>query len=205
MKAGAGTRSRRSASERYPDRRGRGPIPCTDIRRFIDSGSACIGVASVFVRVTQFFAAIVICLLAGLIGSIFTAPAVPTWYATLTKPALTPPAWLFGPVWTVLFILMGIALYLVWRKGWEQKDVQVATAIFAVQLALNVLWSYFFFGLQVPFLALIEIVLLWVAVCITIGAFYRVSIPATALLLPYLLWVTFAAYLTYGIYTLNPL
>jgi len=100
---------------------------------------------------------------------------------------------------------MGIALYLVWRKGWAQKDVQVATAIFAVQLALNVLWSYFFFGLQVPFLALIEIVLLWVAVCITIGAFYRVSIPATALLLPYLLWVTFAAYLTYGIYTLNPL
>ncbi|NLZ31086.1 MAG: tryptophan-rich sensory protein [Methanomicrobiales archaeon] len=161
--------------------------------------------ASASVRVTQFLAAIVVCLLAGLIGSIFTAPAVPTWYATLTKPALTPPAWLFGPVWTVLFILMGIALYLVWRKGWEQKDVQVATAIFAVQLALNVLWSYFFFGLQVPFLALIEIVLLWVAVCITIGAFYRVSIPATALLLPYLLWVTFAAYLTYGIYTLNPL
>jgi len=113
-------------------------------------------VASASVRVTQFFAAIVVCLLAGLIGSIFTAPAVPTWYATLTKPALTPPAWLFGPVWTVLFILMGIALYLVWRKGWEQKGVQVATAIFAVQLVLNVLWSYFFFGLQVPFLALIE-------------------------------------------------
>ncbi len=160
--------------------------------------------ASIYIRVTQFFAAIAVCLLAGLIGSVFTTPAIPTWYAALVKPALNPPAWVFGPVWTVLYILMGIALYLVWSKGWEQKNVQVATAIFAVQLALNVLWSYFFFGLQAPFFALIEIVLLWIAILMTIGAFHRVSVPAAVLLVPYFLWVSFAAYLNYGIYALNP-
>lgn len=160
--------------------------------------------ASVFVRVIQFFVAIAVCLLAGLIGSIFTTPAIPTWYAALAKPALTPPAWAFGPVWTVLFILMGIALYIVWSKGWGQKKVQVAMVIFAVQLVLNVLWSYLFFGLQAPFFALLEIGLLWVAILMTIGAFYRVSIPAAALLVPYLLWVSLAAYLNYGIYALNP-
>jgi tryptophan-rich sensory protein len=161
-------------------------------------------VASLYIRVTQFFASIAICLLAAVIGSAFTMPAIPTWYATLLKPALNPPAWVFGPVWTVLYILMGIALYLVWSRGWSQKNVQVAMVIFAVQLVLNVLWSYLFFGLQSPFFALIEIVLLWVAIVMTIGAFYRVSVPAALLLLPYLLWVTFATYLTYGIYILNP-
>jgi len=161
-------------------------------------------VASIYIRVIQFFVAIAACLLAGLIGSIFTTPAIPTWYAALAKPALTPPAWVFAPVWTVLFILMGIALYIVWSKGWGQKKVQVAMVIFAVQLALNVLWSYLFFGLQAPFFALLEIGLLWVAILMTICAFYRVSIPAAALLVPYLLWVTFAAYLNYGIYALNP-
>jgi len=208
-----GVRSGKSASERRS--RGKRPRPVgssswqgltfrTASRRFKGSYSIHTVVASAFIRVTQFFAAIAVCLLAGLVGSIFTAPAVPTWYTALAKPALTPPAWLFGPVWTVLFILMGIALYLVWSKGWDQKNVQVAMTIFAVQLVLNILWSYLFFGLQAPFFALIEIILLWVAILMTIGAFYRVSIPAAALLVPYLLWVTFAAYLTYGIYALNP-
>ncbi len=157
-----------------------------------------------YVRVIQFLAAIGVCLLAGLVGSAFTAPAIPTWYAALAKPALNPPAWVFGPVWTVLYILMGIALYLVWSRGWTHKNVKVATVIFAVQLVLNILWSYLFFGLQSPFFALIEIVLLWVAILMTTVAFYRVSVPAAVLLLPYLLWVSFAAYLNYGIYTLNP-
>ncbi|WOX55798.1 MULTISPECIES: TspO/MBR family protein [unclassified Methanoculleus] len=160
--------------------------------------------ASTYIRVIQFLAAIAVCLLAGLIGSVFTTPAVPTWYAALAKPDLTPPAWIFGPTWTVLYILMGVALYFVWSKGWGQKNVQVAMTIFAVQLALNVLWSYFFFGLQSPFFALLGIVLLWVAILMTIGAFYRVSVPAAVLLVPYLLWVSFAAYLNYGIYVLNP-
>lgn len=157
-----------------------------------------------YVRVAQFFTAIAVCLLAAFIGSIFTMPAIPTWYAGLVKPALSPPAWVFGPVWTVLYILMGIALYLVWSRGWEHKNVQVATAIFAVQLVLNVLWSYLFFGMQAPYFALIEIVLLWIAIVMTAAAFYRVSVPAAVLLVPYILWVSFAAYLNYGIYILNP-
>lgn len=160
--------------------------------------------ASVYVRAVQFLTSIGVCLLAGLIGSIFTMPAIPGWYAALVKPALIPPSWVFGPVWTVLYILMGIALYLVWIKGWEQKKVKVAMTIFGVQLILNILWSFLFFGLQSPFFALIEVVLLWVAILMTIGAFYRVSVPASVLLVPYLLWVTFAAYLTYGVYILNP-
>ncbi|HOI58826.1 MULTISPECIES: TspO/MBR family protein [unclassified Methanoculleus] len=160
--------------------------------------------ASVYARAIQFLAAVGVCLLAAAVGSLFTMPAIPTWYAGLVKPALNPPAWVFGPVWTVLYILMGVALYLVWIRGWDRKDVKVAMAIFGVQLVLNVLWSYLFFGLQAPFFALIEIVLLWLAILMTIGAFYRVSVPAAVLLVPYLLWVTFATYLTYGVYVLNP-
>lgn len=174
------------------------------IKRFKRQDCYFTVVAPAYVRVIQFFAAIGICLAAGLIGSVFTTPAIPVWYAGLIKPALTPPAWVFGPVWMVLYILMGIALYLVWSRGWEQKNAKVAMAIFAVQLILNVLWSFLFFGLQSPFFALIEIVLLWIAILMTIGAFYRVSVPAAVLLVPYLLWVTFAAYLTYGVYILNP-
>jgi tryptophan-rich sensory protein len=176
----------------------------TDIKRFKGQDLLLSVVASAYIRVIQFSVSIAVCLLAGLIGSVFTTPAIPTWYAALVKPALNPPAWVFGPVWTMLFILMGIALYIVWSKGWGQKNVQVAMAIFAVQLALNVLWSYLFFGLQAPFFALLEIVLLWVAILMTIGASYRVSVPAAALLVPYFIWVSFAAYLTYGIYALNP-
>ena len=157
-----------------------------------------------YVRVIQFVAAVGVCLVAAAVGSLFTTPAIPTWYATLIKPALNPPSWVFGPVWTVLYILMGIALYLVWIKGWNNKNVRVAMAIFSVQLILNVLWSYLFFELQSPFLALIEIVLLWIAILMTILAFYRVSVPAAVLLIPYILWVTFASYLNYGIYILNP-
>ncbi|HQD25545.1 MULTISPECIES: TspO/MBR family protein [Methanoculleus] len=160
--------------------------------------------APAYIRFVQLLVAIGVCLIAALIGSLFTTPAVPTWYAGLAKPDLNPPAWVFGPVWTVLYILMGIALYLVWSKGWSKKGVKVAMAIFAVQLVLNVLWSYLFFGLQAPLFALIEIVLLWVAILMTVAAFYRVSVPAAVLLIPYLIWVTFATYLTYGVYILNP-
>ena len=97
--------------------------------------------------------AIVACELAGIVGSIFTASAIPTWYATLAKPALNPPAWVFGPVWTTLYALMGVAAFLVWRKGWERKEVKTALGIFGIQLALNVLWSIVFFGLHSPALA----------------------------------------------------
>jgi benzodiazapine receptor len=157
-----------------------------------------------YVKIAKFIAAIGVCQAAGLIGTVFTTPAIPTWYAALEKPALTPPSWVFGPVWTLLFLLMGIALYLVWIRGWEQKDVRVAMSIFGLQLVLNILWSFFFFGLQMPFAALIEIILLWIAIAITIFSFLRVSVPAAILLVPYIVWVSFAAYLNYGIYLLNP-
>lgn len=93
---------------------------------------------------------ITICLFAGFLGSFFTIPAIPTWYATLTKPSFAPPNWLFFPVWTTLFVMMGISLYLVWRRGLEGQQVKNALVIFAVQLILNVLWSAAFFGLRSP-------------------------------------------------------
>lgn len=147
--------------------------------------------------------AIVVAELAGIIGSVFTASSIPTWYATLAKPELAPPNWVFGPVWTTLFALMGIAAFLVWKKGWERKEVKVALSVFLGQLILNTLWSIIFFGLQSPASALIEIFILWLAILLTIIVFARISKPAAWLLAPYLLWVSFATYLNYAIWMLN--
>lgn len=141
--------------------------------------------------------------LAGIIGSVFTAPSVATWYQELAKPAINPPAWVFGPVWTTLFALMGIAAFLVWKKGLERKDVKIALSIFIGQLIVNTLWSIIFFGLRSPGGALIEIVFLWLAILATIIAFARISKPAAWLLVPYILWVSFAMYLNYALWTLN--
>lgn len=140
---------------------------------------------------------------AGTIGSLFTVPSIPSWYAGLSRSALTPPSWVFGPVWTTLYLLMGIAAYLVWRKGAEKKEVSTALWIFMLQLALNTLWSIIFFGLHSTLGALIEIVVLWLAIVVTIAAFARISRAAALLLLPYLCWVSFASYLTYSIWVLN--
>lgn len=140
---------------------------------------------------------------AGIIGSFFTMPAIPKWYATLSKPELAPANWLFAPVWTALYALMGIAAFLVWQKGLDRKDVKVALSIFGAQLALNALWSIIFFGLRAPGMALAEIAVLWLVIVATITAFAKVSKPAAWLLAPYLLWVSFAAYLNYAIWTLN--
>lgn len=140
---------------------------------------------------------------AGIIGSIFTAPAITGWYAGIVKPAFNPPSWVFGPVWTMLFALMGISAYLVWQRGIARRDVKVALGIFGFQLVLNTLWSIVFFGLQSVGGALIEIVFLWTAILATIVTFSRISKWAGWLLVPYILWVSFAAYLNYIIYTLN--
>lgn len=140
---------------------------------------------------------------AGAIGSVFTVSAIPNWYAGLAKPALNPPGWIFAPVWTALYALMGIAAFLVWKKGLEKKEVKAALATFSVQLFLNAMWSILFFGLHDPFFALVDIVFLWIAILWTIIAFYKISRAAAYLLLPYLLWVTFAAYLNYSIWYLN--
>lgn len=141
--------------------------------------------------------------LAGVIGSIFTMPAISSWYALLVKPAVNPPAWLFGPVWTVLYLFMGVAAFLVWRNGWQNRHVKIALAVFALQLALNTFWSIVFFGFHSPGWALIEIVFLWSAVLGTIIVFAKISKAAAWLLVPYILWVSFAAYLNLSLWMLN--
>jgi benzodiazapine receptor len=146
---------------------------------------------------------IVACLAAGAIGSVFTQQAIPTWYAALEKPAFNPPNWVFMPVWTLLYILMGIAAFLVWRKGLENKQVRIALIIFLVQLVLNASWSVAFFGLQSPLYGLVVIVVLWVAILFTTLKFYSISRAAGVLMWPYLLWVTFAAVLNESIWLLN--
>ena len=149
------------------------------------------------------FSSIIICQLAGIIGSLFTAPSIPLWYANINKPSFNPPSWVFAPVWTTLYLLMGIALFLVWRKGLKRKDLKIAFAVFIFQLILNTLWSILFFGLKSPFVAFIEIVLLWISILISIILFFRISKVAGALLIPYLLWVSFASVLNFAIWRLN--
>jgi len=147
--------------------------------------------------------AVVVTQLAGIIGSLFTFSAIPTWYATLTKPELNPPSWIFGPVWTTLYLLMGVSAFLIWQKGWARKDVKIALSVYGVQLVLNALWSIVFFGMQNPGLALVNIALLFVSIVATMVLFYKISRPAMYLLIPYILWVSFASYLNYAIYALN--
>ncbi len=155
-------------------------------------------------NVLRLVTSVIICLFAGFIGSIFTSPSIPTWYAALTKPSFNTPDWIFAPVWTILFILMGISLYLVWNKGLQDKKVKISLFIFGVQLVLNVLWSFLFFGLHSPFYAFLEIIILWIAIVLTIVNFFKVSRTAGLLLLPYILWVSFAAILNFSIWRLNP-
>lgn len=148
-------------------------------------------------------ASLLICQAAGGIGALFTTPAISTWYSTLKKPPFQPPNWLFGPAWTVLFILMGIALFLVWNKGLPFSQVRMAVVMFAVQLGLNILWSVLFFGAKAPLAGLIEIAVLWVAILLTIVYFFAVSRTAGWLLVPYILWVSFATVLNAAIVVLN--
>jgi len=147
--------------------------------------------------------AILICQLAGVIGSVFSTPSIETWYATLQKPFFSPPNWVFGPVWITLYTLMGISLYFVWNKDLKNREVKISISIFAVQLALNILWSFLFFRLQNPFYGLIEIIILWVVILITILKFYKVDKRAGLILLPYIFWVSIATALNYYVWILN--
>ncbi len=147
---------------------------------------------------------VAVCLMAGAVGSIFNIAAIPTWYATINKPFFNPPNWVFAPVWTALFVLMGVALYLVWREGYGKKAVKPGVNMFAVQLALNVLWSAIFFGLKNPAFAFAEIAALWLAIALTMCNFKKVSKTAFWLLVPYICWVTFASVLNLSIWLLNP-
>nr|WP_319374022.1 TspO/MBR family protein [uncultured Methanobacterium sp.] len=138
------------------------------------------------------------------IGSLATFSQIPTWYATLIRPEWAPPNWVFPVVWTTLYILMALALFLVWKKGLETKPAKVAVAVFLVQLALNALWSVVFFGLHSIVGGLGLIVMLWVLILANIIVFYRISKWAGIFLIPYIIWVTIASYLNYTVYILNP-
>jgi len=188
----------------------------------------------------KFFASIIICELAGVIGSFFTVSQINGWYKNLNKPGFNPPNWIFGPVWTIIFVLMGISLYLVWSKKWHPKNKSIhektkmrnqvsisripvvqailvarqkfssgswqklnIVLIFTAQLVLNILWSIIFFGMHSAGLAFFELLMLWFAIIFTSVNFYRVSKIAALLLLPYILWVSFAAVLNLAIFLLN--
>ena len=147
--------------------------------------------------------AIALPLVVGGLSGYATAGGVSTWYPTLVKPPFNPPAWIFGPVWTLLYITMGVAAFLVWRQGLAAEGVRLALAVFIIQIALNGLWSILFFGLQAPGWALVEIILLWLAIVATLVLFWRVVPAAGLLLIPYLAWVSFATVLNASLWWLN--
>lgn len=147
---------------------------------------------------------VLLCLAVGYLGSKITVESVQTWYPTLEKPSFNPPNWLFAPVWTTLYIIMGIAGGIVWNKiTIDEKSVKRGMTFFFAQLGLNLLWSYLFFGLQNPLLGLINIILLWLFIYETMAQFNKVSKTATYLFIPYMLWVSFATILNASIWWLN--
>ena len=146
---------------------------------------------------------IFVCLMTGVVGSFATRDSLSTWYAELSKPLFVPPSWAFGVVWPILYALMGISVFLIWTRGTTESQVRVALGLFVLQLALNGLWTPIFFGLRMMALALIEIVLLWMAILVTTFAFWRISKTAACLLLPYLAWVSFAIALNAALWYLN--
>ena len=140
---------------------------------------------------------------AGIVGSIFTSKAIPTWYASLSKPGFNPPGWLFGPVWVLLYMMMGLASYLIWQKRGTAGLVRPALILFFIHLSLNALWSVIFFGFKNPGLAFIEIIILWGTIALLIFMFGKIDRRAAYLMVPYILWVSFAAVLNFSIWRLN--
>jgi translocator protein len=144
---------------------------------------------------------ITICLAVGGISGYITADAIPGWYVNINKPSFNPPNWIFGPVWTTLYIMMGIAFFLIWKSQSPLKHK--AMLIFSVQLILNFFWSILFFNFHLLGFALIEILCMWLFILLSIISFYPVSKVAAYLLIPYLLWVSFASVLNFAIWQLN--
>ena len=149
------------------------------------------------------FVSILLSQLAGVIGSLATTSAISTWYVTLTKPVFNPPNWIFGPVWITLYTLMGIALYLIWSKDRKIPQVKTAINLFLVHLVVNSAWSIVFFGLKNLGLALVVILVLWLMIVVLIKLFSKLSLWASRLLWPYLLWVSFATLLNFSLWQLN--
>ena len=155
------------------------------------------------IDIIKLIVSIVACEGAGGIGAIFTTPAIPTWYAGLKKPAFTPPNSAFGPVWITLYLLMGIAVFLVWREGLGQEGVTAAFIVFWIQLVLNILWSVVFFRRKSILGGMVVILLLWIAILVSIIMFFGVSPIAGGLLIPYIIWVSVAANLNVQVWILN--
>jgi len=146
---------------------------------------------------------LIVCFGAAALGSIATTPQIATWYSGINKPFFNPPNWIFGPVWTLLFAMMAVAAWLVWEKGWGKKEVQLALLAFGEQLALNVLWSFLFFAWHALWTAYAGIIVLWFLILLTILRFYKINRTAAWLLVPYILWVSFASFLNLAVALLN--
>lgn len=151
----------------------------------------------------KFILSIVLVFIVGAFGSIFTASSVSSWFTTLAKPSFNPPAWLFGPVWTILYIMIGISLFLVWTTKANKNLKKKAYQVFGIQLILNAMWSAAFFGMKNPGLAFIVIAFLWILIIVNMVLFYKIKKSAGYILIPYLLWVSFASVLNFAIWILN--
>lgn len=151
----------------------------------------------------RFLASLGICFFASYIGSALTMPSILTWYTQINKAPFNPPNWIFGPVWTILFLLMGISFYLIWEKGLTNNNIKLAVVLFFLQLVLNVAWSAAFFYYHSPLGAYIVIVALWLSILAMIVSYWPISILAAVLQIPYLLWVSFASILNLFVVLLN--
>jgi translocator protein len=154
-------------------------------------------------NILKLIVAIAVPLSIGALGSYFTIPEINDWYQTINKPAWNPPNWIFGPVWTSLYLLMGISLYLVWKSNTTDGTKTLAVSFFIIQLGLNFFWTIIFFNLHQTGWAVVEIMLLWVFILFTIFSFSSIHKAAPWLLVPYICWVSFAMILNYSIWQLN--
>lgn len=155
-----------------------------------------------FTQIVGLIVAIFVCFAAAALGSLVTTPQIPNWYADLAKPVWTPPSWIFGPVWSLLYLMMAVSAWQVWRQG-GFAAAKLPLTLFTIQLLLNTLWSVLFFGLQNPGAAVVEITLLWLAILATLIAFWKRSSGAGGLLVPYLAWVSYAAALNFTIWRMS--
>lgn len=175
-----------------------GHLPCDgySYREFFMDNRGFIGIFKLLIS-------IFICQCAGIIGSIFTASAIPDWFYELNQPFFTPPDWWYAPIWIIIYLLNASAAFLIWRRGLHIKPVRVAMILFLVQLVFSVVWALVLFGLQSVLFGLIAVVALWIVLLFTIIQFYKVSTAAGSLMIPYILWVTFAIILNGSLYLLN--
>ncbi len=155
------------------------------------------------IKIIPLILSLLACYAAGAIGSYFSIDAIPTWYTTLNRPPFNPPNWIFGPVWSTLYAMMGVSLYLIWQKKTNSLVKKQGIWFFAIQLILNTLWTIVFFALQSPTGAFLMVIALLVFIVLTIRKFSKISKPAAYLLYPYLAWVSFASILNFSIMILN--